>query len=180
MGVRKVSDPRRCAVFLGHASPSPRLELSNDHKFLRDFCAETGAILSEIGCGISHNVASERYVRPGNVVVGANSHTCTGGALAAFATGMGSTDIAVAMGFGYTWMRVPKSWKVVARGEFSKEVYSKDFMLHFIGSMGADGANYKAVEFLGPAMDGLTMPARFTIFEHGGRVRRQGRALRVR
>jgi len=163
MGVRKVRDASRCAVFLDHASPSPRLELSNDHKFLRDFCAETGAILSEIGCGISHNVASESYVRPGDVVVGADSHTCTGGALAAFATGMGSTDIAVAMGFGYTWLRVPESWRVVAKGAFPKGVYSKDFMLHFIGTVGADGANYKAVEFLGPAMAGLTMPARFTI-----------------
>ena len=163
MGVRKVRDPKRCAVFLDHASPSPRLELSNDHKFLRDFCAETGAILSEIGCGISHNVASESYVRPADVVVGADSHTCTGGGLAAFATGMGSTDIAVAMGFGYTWLRVPESWKAVAKGKFPKGVYSKDFMLHFIGTVGADGANYKAVEFLGPAMEGLTMPARFTI-----------------
>jgi 3-isopropylmalate/(R)-2-methylmalate dehydratase large subunit len=163
MGVRKVSDPKRCAVFLDHASPSPRLELSNDHRFLREFCAETGAILSEIGYGISHNVASERYVRPGDVVVGADSHTCTGGALAAFATGMGSTDIAVAMGFGYTWLRVPESWKVAVKGRFPKGVYSKDFMLHFIGTVSADGANYKAVEFLGPAMAGLSMPARFTI-----------------
>jgi len=163
MGVEKLSAPERCAAFLDHASPSPRLELSNDHKMLREFCRRTGAILSEIGQGISHNVVSERYVKPGTVVVGADSHTCTGGALGAFATGMGSTDIALAMGFGYTWMRVPESWRVYVTGEFPKGVYSKDFMLHFIGSVGADGATYKALEFLGPAMEGLSMTARFTM-----------------
>jgi len=163
MGIEKLSDPSRCAVFLDHASPSPRRELSNDHRLLRAFCHNTGAILSEIGGGISHNVVSERYVRPGDVVVGADSHTCTGGALAAFATGMGSTDIAVAMAFGHTWMRVPESWRVYVKGTFPKGVYSKDFMLHLIGTVGADGATYKALEFLGPAMQGLSMTARFTM-----------------
>jgi len=163
MGVEKLSEPSRCAAFLDHASPSPRRELSNDHKLLREFCGRTGAILSEIGSGASHSVVSERYVRPGTVVVGADSHTCTGGALCAFATGMGSTDVAVAMGFGCTWMRVPESWTVLVKGDFPKGVYSKDFMLHFIGTVGADGATYKALEFLGPAMEGLSMPARFTL-----------------
>ena len=138
MGVDKLRDPSRCAVFLDHASPSPRQELSNDHKFLREFCQRTGAILSEIGGGISHNVVSERYVKPGTVVVGADSHTCTGGALGAFATGMGSTDIAVAMAFGKAWVRVPESWRVLARGAFPRGVYAKDFMLHLIGAVKAD------------------------------------------
>lgn len=163
MGFDKVSDPKRCLVFLDHASPSPRRELSNDHKLLREFCEKTGAILSDVGNGISHNVASESYVRPKTVVVGADSHTCTGGALGAFATGMGSTDIAVAMALGHTWMRVPESWRVWVTGAFGKGVYSKDFMLHLIGSIGADGATYKALEFLGPTMQGLSMAARFTI-----------------
>lgn len=163
MGLEHLSDPNRCMVFLDHASPSPRQELSNDHKFLREFCERTGALLSDIGGGISHNVVSERHVRPGDVVVGADSHTCTGGALGAFATGMGSTDIAVAMGLGHTWMRVPESWKVVVEGAFANGVYAKDFMLHFIGTARADGATYKALEFLGPAMAGLGMTGRFTI-----------------
>jgi 3-isopropylmalate/(R)-2-methylmalate dehydratase large subunit len=163
MGLDKLSDPKRAIAFLDHASPSPRLELSNDHKFLREFCERTGAILSDVGCGISHNVASEQYVKPGDVVVGADSHTCTGGALGAFATGMGSTDIAVAMALGQTWMRVPESWKIVVQGRFPKGVFSKDFMLHFIGTITADGANYKALEFVGPAMQGLSMAARFTM-----------------
>ena len=163
MGVEKLSDPSRCAVFLDHASPSPRRELSNDHKLLRAFCERTGAILSEVGSGISHNVVSERYARPGDVVLGADSHTCTNGALGAFGTGMGSTDVAVAMGFGQTWMRVPESWKVLVNGEFPEGVYSKDFMLHFIGTVTADGATYKALEFLGPAMEALSMTGRFTM-----------------
>ncbi len=163
MGVETLSAPSRCAAFLDHASPSPRLELSNDHKMLREFCRRTGAVLSGVGDGISHSVVSERYAKPGAVIVAADSHTCTGGGVCAFATGMGSTDVAVAMAFGQTWLRVPESWRVFVTGEFPKGVYSKDFMLHFIGTVGADGAIYKAVEFLGPAMEGLSMAGRFTV-----------------
>jgi 3-isopropylmalate/(R)-2-methylmalate dehydratase large subunit len=163
MDLKRVRDPSRCAVFLDHASPSPRLELSNDHKLLRTFCERTGVIFSDIGGGISHNVVCDSYVKPGNVIVGADSHTCTGGALCAFATGMGSTDVAVAMAFGYTWMRVPEPWKIFVKGDFAKGVYSKDLMLHFIGTIGADGATYKALEFLGPAIDKLSIPSRITI-----------------
>ncbi|MFQ6099199.1 MAG: aconitase/3-isopropylmalate dehydratase large subunit family protein, partial [Armatimonadota bacterium] len=163
MGLAQLMDPQRCIVFLDHASPSPRQELSNDHKFLREFCKRTGAILSEVGNGISHNVVSERYARPGDVIVGADSHTCTNGALGAFATGMGSTDVGVAMALGHTWMRVPESWKVFVKGAFPTGVYAKDFMLHFIGTVKADGATYKALEFLGPAMRSLSMAGRFAI-----------------
>jgi len=163
MGLKELSDPERAIVFLDHASPSPRQELSNDHKTLREFCERTGAVLSDIGCGISHTVSSEQFVRPGDVVVGADSHTVTNGALAAFATGMGSTDVAVAMALGQTWMRVPESWKVWVEGEWPVGVFSKDFMLHFIGKVEADGATYKALEFLGPAMQALTMTGRFSI-----------------
>lgn len=163
LGLDRLADPSRAMVFLDHASPSPRQELSNDHKFLREFCARTGARLSDIGGGISHNVASEQFVRPGDVVVGADSHTCTGGALAAFATGMGSTDVAVAMALGVTWMRVPESWKVIVTGCWPEGVFSKDFMLYLIGQITADGANYKALEFHGPAISALSMAGRFTI-----------------
>ncbi len=149
MGLAKLARPDRTIVFLDHASPSPRLELSNDHKLLRDFCRRTGAVLSDVGQGISHNIANEEYVNPGEVVVGADSHTCTNGAMGAFATGMGSTDVAVAMGLGHTWMRVPESWRVIVRGEFPNHVSSKDFMLHFIGTIKSDGAVYKALEFVG-------------------------------
>jgi len=163
LGFKTVSSPQRSIVFIDHASPSPRQELSNDHQLLREFCRRTGAILSDTGNGISHNVASEDYINPGEVVVGADSHTCTGGALCAFATGMGSTDIAVAMALGHTWLRVPETWKIAVAGTFPKGVYAKDFMLHFISTVSADGATYKALEFTGPAMESLPMSGRLTI-----------------
>ena len=160
LGFKSVASPERTMVFLDHASPSPRQELSNDHRLLREFCQRTGALLSDVGNGISHNVTSENYVNPGYVVVGADSHTCTNGALCAFATGMGSTDIAVAMALGHTWIRVPESWKIIVKGVFPKGVYAKDFMIHFIGTVKADGAAYKALEFTGPAMDSLSIAGR--------------------
>jgi 3-isopropylmalate/(R)-2-methylmalate dehydratase large subunit len=163
MGVTELFDPSRCIVFLDHASPSPRQELSNDHKFLRAFCDRTGAVLSDIGNGISHTVMAENYLNPGDVAVGADSHTVTGGALGAFATGMGSTDVAVAYGFGYTWMRVPETFKIVATGEFQKGVFSKDYMLQIIGTLRADGATYKALEFLGEPIGQLSMAGRLAM-----------------
>lgn len=163
MGVDALFDPSRCVVFLDHASPSPRQELSNDHKFLRAFCERTGAILSDIGGGISHTVMAEKYLCPGDVAVGADSHTVTGGALGAFATGMGSTDVAVAYGFGATWMRVPETFKIVATGDFQTGVFSKDYVLHIIGTLRADGATYKALEFLGEPMGRLSMAGRLAM-----------------
>jgi 3-isopropylmalate/(R)-2-methylmalate dehydratase large subunit len=163
IGFKKLFNPKQVIVFLDHASPSPRKELSNDHKFLRAFCQQKAAIISDVGNGISHSVVNEEYANPGDVIVGADSHTCTNGAMCAFATGMGSTDLAVAMGLGHTWMKVPESWKVVVRGTFKKYVFAKDFMLHFIGSVKADGATYKALEFTGPAVDALSMAGRMSI-----------------
>ena len=163
MGLTSVHDPDSKILFLDHASPSPRSELSNDHKLLREFAAETGAHLSEVGSGICHAVAMEDYVNPGEVVVGADSHTCTGGAMCAFATGMGSTDVAVAFGFGKTWMRCPETFKLRVEGELPKGVYSKDLMLHVIGDIGADGATYKALELCGSTVKSLTMNARITM-----------------
>jgi len=174
MGLKSVFNPQRCILFLDHASPCPRMELANDHKFLRDFAARTGAVLSDVGNGISHQVVTESYVCPGQVVVGADSHTCTGGALGAFATGMGSSDIAVAFGLGKTWMRVPETYRVVGNGRFQKGVYAKDFIIHLIGLIGDDGATYKALEFVGEAMETLTLAGRLTIsnmtVEAGGKA----------
>ena len=163
MGFTAVHDPDRKILFLDHASPSPRRELSNDHKLLREFAAATGARLSEVGSGVCHAVAVESYVSPGELVVGADSHTCTGGALCAFATGMGSTDVAVAFALGKTWLRCPETFKVRVEGEFPKGVYSKDLMLHIIGSIGADGATYKALELCGNTIDRLSMTSRITM-----------------
>jgi len=163
MGLEKAFNPAHSIFFLDHASPSPRLELSNDHKFLREFAEKTGIRVSDVGNGISHQVVLEEYALPGNLIVGADSHTCTGGAIGAFATGMGSTDVAVAIALGKTWMRVPETLKVVVDGKLRKGVYSKDIILHLIGMISSSGATYKALEFHGTAIESLSIDARATI-----------------
>jgi 3-isopropylmalate/(R)-2-methylmalate dehydratase large subunit len=163
MGIATICDPGKTVLFLDHASPSPRKELSNDHMLLRDFAEKTGCHLSDVGSGISHHVAAESFVNPGNIVVGADSHTVTGGALGAFATGMGSTDVGVAIAFCKTWMRVPETIRVVVEGELPKGVYGKDIILHLIGKISARGATYKALEFVGTTIDNLSQAGRMTI-----------------
>jgi 3-isopropylmalate/(R)-2-methylmalate dehydratase large subunit len=161
--LEKAAQPDRTVLFLDHASPSPRKELSNDHMTLRDFAKKTGAVISEIGDGVCHQVINEAYVRPGDILIGADSHTCTGGALGAFATGMGSTDVAIGIALGKTWLRVPETFKVVAKGQFPKGVFAKDLILHLIGLIGADGATYKALEFTGPIIEEMSMSGRLTL-----------------
>jgi len=163
MGFDKVYNPQKTIFFFDHASPSPRFELSNDHLFLRDFAQKTGAQVSDVGFGISHQVVAESYVRPGDVVVGADSHTCTGGALGAFATGVGSTDAGVAIALGKIWLRVPETLRVIVEGKLPVGIYGKDIILHLIGKIGAAGATYKALEFLGDTIETLEMAGRMTI-----------------
>ena len=105
----------------------------------------------------------EKYVLPWNVVVGADSHTCMSGALGAFATGMGSTDVAIAMVSGKTWLRVPETYRILLSGDFAEGVGPKDLILYLIGKIGADGATYKALEFGGAAVSGMDVASRLTI-----------------
>lgn len=163
MGLEKAANPDKTILFIDHAAPSPRKELSNDHMALRDFAKKTGVHLSEVGEGVCHQITAEDFINPGDVVIGADSHTCTGGALGAFATGMGSTDVAVGIALGKTWLRVPETFKVVVSGQFQKGVYAKDLMLHLIGLIGADGATYKSLEFTGSAIDTMPMTDRLTL-----------------
>ncbi len=163
IGKPKLNNPERTILFIDHASPSPRKELSNTHMVLREFSKEYGAILSDTGAGVCHQRLIESYVNPGEVLVGADSHTCTSGALGAFATGMGSTDVAVAMALGKTWLKVPATFKIVVTGKFNPGICSKDLMLHLIGMIGADGATYKALEFCGDTIENMEMSERFTL-----------------
>lgn len=170
LGVRQLQKMRleklrapKSIFFIDHAAPSPRKELSNDHMLLREFSRKSGAILSDVGDGVIHQRLVESYVKPGDVVIGADSHTCTSGALGAFATGMGSTDVAIGMAMGRTWFKVPETFRVEVKGDFAPGVGSKDLILYLIGRLGADGATYKALEFGGPAIEKMSMEARFVL-----------------
>jgi 3-isopropylmalate/(R)-2-methylmalate dehydratase large subunit len=160
---QKTANSARVAVFLDHASPSPNAALSDDQALLRDFAQQTGALISDAGDGVCHQIVAESLVKPWDLVVGADSHTTTAGALGAFACGMGSTDIAVAMALGKTWLRVPESIRIVLSGTFSPGVYAKDLILYLIGLLGADGATYKALEFGGEGIVALGMSDRLTV-----------------
>lgn len=162
-GFKNLAKPQKTIFFIDHAAPSPNSGLSNDHVLLRSFARQNGGIISDVGSGVCHQIVAESYARPGDVIIGADSHTVTAGALGAFATGMGSSDVAVVFGLGKTWLRVPESIRVTVSGVFSKGVGAKDLILHIIGRIGADGATYKALEFGGDAVSNMPMPQRLTV-----------------
>jgi 3-isopropylmalate/(R)-2-methylmalate dehydratase large subunit len=162
-GIKDPALPDKTILFMDHAAPSPQSALSNDHMFLRQFAASSGVKLSDVGEGVCHQIVAEKYARPGDVIVGADSHTVMAGGLGAFATGMGSSDIAIAMALGKTWFRVPDAIKVRITGKFQKGVGTKDIILHLIGQIGADGATYQSLEFCGEAVDRMSIAERLTI-----------------
>ena len=165
IGVKKVFDPKRIVMVPDHFTPNKDIASAEQAKMMREFCYEQGVIHFEIGqMGIEHVLLPEQgLVLPGDVVIGADSHTCTYGALGAFATGMGSTDIAAAMATGYIWMKVPPTIKLVYHGSLGKWVGGKDLILYTIGKIGVDGALYSSMEFTGGAIDSLSMDGRFTM-----------------
>lgn len=168
LGIKEAFDRDKFAIVIDHSAPSPNMGVSAVHKKLREFSKEKGLLLYDIGCGVCHQVIPEMgHVGPGDLVLGADSHTCTYGALGALSTGVGSTDLAISLACGKNWFKVPASLKIVVKGKLPKGVYSKDLVLKIIGDLGADGATYKSVEFYGPAIESLSMDARFTICNMG-------------
>jgi 3-isopropylmalate/(R)-2-methylmalate dehydratase large subunit len=163
--IDKVFDPERIALVLSHFVPAKDIKSAQQAKMVRDFAKKHNIKwFFQEGEGIEHTILPEEgLVVPGDLVVGADSHTCTYGALGAFSTGMGSTDIAYAMATGETWLRVPHSMKFIFYGKPSPWVMGKDLILHTIGQIGVDGALYKAMEFEGEAIRHLSMDQRFTI-----------------
>jgi 3-isopropylmalate dehydratase, large subunit (EC 4.2.1.33) len=158
-----LANSEKAAIFMDHAAPSPSRQLSNDHILLRHFAKETGCHIFEVGDGICHQLVAEYFANPEDIIVGSDSHTVTAGALGAFATGMGSSDVAVALALGKTWFRVPESFFIDLKGAFPRGVYAKDLILYLIGRIGADGATYKALEFGGGALAHITMSQRLTV-----------------
>ncbi len=163
IGSGDVKNPDKSIFFIDHASPSPNKELSNAHIILRNFAAQTGSVLSDAGEGICHQILVESYTCPGDIVIGADSHTCTSGALGAFSTGMGSTDIAAGYILFKTWLIVPNTIKVNFNRKINKGVFAKDLIIYLIGKITSDGANYRALEFGGDVGVRLGMDDRFTI-----------------
>ena len=165
LGVERVFDPNKVVMVPDHFVPNKDVASAEQAKLLRDFAQEQGIIYFELGeMGIEHVLLPEQgLVLPGEVVIGADSHTCTYGALGAFATGMGSTDIAAAMATGDIWMKVPPTIRLVYHGEPGEWVGGKDLILHTIGDIGVDGALYSSMEFAGEAIEALSMDGRFTM-----------------
>ena len=176
LGVDKVFDPSKIVMVPDHFVPNKDILSAEQAKMMKEFCREFGVQYFEVGqMGIEHVILPEKgLVLPGDLVIGADSHTCTYGAVGAFATGMGSTDIAAAMATGDIWMKVPPTIKFVYDGTLSKWVGGKDLILYTIGDIGVDGALYAAMEFSGEAIEELSMDGRFTManmaIEAGGKA----------
>jgi len=164
MGQEHVFDPNKIAFVIDHSAPSPSEGVSALHKMMREFAEKHGFKLYDIGCGVCHQLMPEQgHVVPGDLVIGADSHTCTYGAINAFSTGVGSTDLAAAMSSGKLWFKVPETIKFIINGVLPRGVLSKDLILFLMGEMTADGATYMATEYEGQTIDALSVDARFTI-----------------
>jgi 3-isopropylmalate/(R)-2-methylmalate dehydratase large subunit len=165
-GIDKVFDPEKIVVTPDHFQPAKDIKSAELHKRL-DAWAKRHKIKHyyKLGrAGVCHSLLPEQgHIRPGEVIVGSDSHTCTYGAFAAFSTGIGSTDAAAAIATGQLWFKVPASMKFVLNGSLGPGVYSKDVILAVIARIGVDGALYRAMEFVGPALAEMSMEARMTI-----------------
>lgn len=176
LGLKKVFDKKKIVLVADHFTPNKDIQSAEQVKLLRDFSREFGIIhFYDTGrVGVEHALLPELgLVGPGMCVIGADSHTCTYGALGAFSTGVGSTDMAAAMATGKTWFKVPESMKFIFNGKLNQYVTGKDLILHTIGDIGVDGALYRAMEFTGSTISGLSIEGRLTManmaIEAGGK-----------
>lgn len=174
MGLKTVAHPELSAAFLDHSVPSPRSELSQEQRFLREKAWEHGVPVYDVGVGICHQLILERLASPGGVTVGTDSHTCTAGAVCNFGTGLGASDVAVALGTGQTWFRVPEAINVRLKGKLPFGVFAKDVVLELERRLRADGATYMSLEFTGELLADLTVSERAVFsnmtVEMGGKV----------
>ncbi|RLI17538.1 3-isopropylmalate dehydratase large subunit [Candidatus Bathyarchaeota archaeon] len=166
IGIEKVWDNQRIVMVLDHQIPADSVKSAELHKIMRKFAKEQGIQhFYDVGFGgVCHQVMVEKgHVRPGELIVGADSHTCTYGALGAFGTGIGSTEMAAVFATGRIWLKVPETIKISVTGTFQRFVTAKDLILNVIGQIGADGALYKAIEFNGSTIESLSISERMTL-----------------
>lgn len=165
IGTPKVWDNKKVVVILDHQVPAESVKAAELHKSMRNFAKDQNLTFYDVGRGgICHQVMPEKgHVAPGNVIVGADSHTCTYGAFGAFATGIGSTEAAAVFATGKIWFKVPPTIKINVKGKFKKYVTPKDLILNIIGNLSVDGAIYKAVEFAGPTIKDMSIAGRMTM-----------------
>jgi len=160
----RVWDPTKVAFVLDHATPSPNERISCLHDMLRSFAKEQGIRFFDVGEGICHQLMLEKgMVLPGDIALGTDSHTCTYGAVGAFSFGIGSTDASGVLLTGKLWLKVPQTMKVVVEKGLTRGVYPKDLMLHIIGILKSDGADYLCLEFSGSCIDDMSMGGRMTL-----------------
>ncbi len=163
MGGEKVADPDQIVIVLDHNAPPTNAKLANDYQKIRDIVAKQGIKkFHDVGKGICHQIMS-LYARPGMIIVGSDSHTCTAGAFNAFAAGIDRTETAGLWKQGETWFRVPESVKITLKGKLNPGVYAKDLALWIIGMMGSDGADYMSIEYHGEGVKTLSISDRMTI-----------------
>ncbi|HCP46691.1 MAG TPA: 3-isopropylmalate dehydratase large subunit [Deltaproteobacteria bacterium] len=164
MGGKQVHDPSRTCLVIDHAAPAPNERIGNLHELMRQFARDQGTVLYDVGAGICHQLMVDNvHVRPGELFIGADSHTCSYGALGAFATGVGSTDLAAVWRTGKTWLKVPQTIRVEVDGTLRPGVQAKDLTLFLVGELGISGATYQAIEFCGSGVEQLDLGGRFTL-----------------
>jgi len=163
IGADRIFDPAKVILIMDHYTPSSSIAAADSHNRMRAFAKDQGLHHVYDGLGVCHQLMMERHVAPGQLIIGADSHTCSYGALGALATGMGSTDVAVAWSRGRIWMKVPETIAITVTGKWPKGVFAKDLIMRIVGDLTARGATYKALYFRGPAIEALSIAERMTL-----------------